>query len=93
VTRADRFVAIYSWVGIASGIAFLLIGAWTFWVSHMSLLLFFGVLTLVPTLIGLRQHRRRRQIASDHVHRPVAEALDGGGVDAGGGDEDAEGLA
>src|SRR5205085_7619431 len=40
---------------------------------------------------SLRSSQRR--LRSDHRHRPLAEALDRGGVDARRGDEHAEGLA
>ena len=95
MTREDRFVLIFAWLGMSSGVGFLLLGAWAFWVAHTSVLLVLGVVTLGSSIALRHRYSRIGRLAaqSNHGHRPLAEALDGGGVDAGGGDEDSEGLA
>jgi hypothetical protein len=96
LTRADRFTRLYAWIGIVAGVVFILVGAWAFWLARTTVLLVLGLVTLGGSIAARRKHEQlRRQTAknSDHVHRPLAEPFDGGGVDAGGGDEDSEGLA
>jgi hypothetical protein len=96
LSRADRFVRIYMWMGIIGGAVFILVGAWALWIARTTVLLVLGALTLAASILARRKHERIVRDAdtrSDDGHRPLAEALDGGGVDAGGGDEDAEGLA
>ena len=95
MTRADRFIRAYTWIGIVGGGVFLLFGVWLLWVAGSSILLVLGLLTLAGSIAARRRHQRlsRSDATSNDGHGPLAEALDGGGVDAGGGDEDSEGLA
>jgi len=95
LNRADRFVRIYTGIGMAGGLVFLIFGTWLLWIAQSSVLALLGLLTLTASLAARREHERlmrQAQEGSDHGHRPLAEAIDGGGVDAGGGDEDSERL-
>ena len=93
----DREIRLFRACGWALGGFYSLVGLWALIVGHRPFALFFGLLTLIFLELGLWQHRRvlRRAAAAglDDSHGPLAEPRGGGGVDAGGGDEDAEGLA
>ena len=60
MTRGDRFVRIYAWLGIAGGLIFALSGIWVFWIAQSSVPLGLGLLTLASSIALRRKHERLR---------------------------------
>ena len=60
MSRADRFVRIYGWIGVACGLVFTLFGAWALWVAGSSVPLVLGLVTLAASIAMRRKHDRLR---------------------------------